>query len=176
MATTTAGLIRDRVITITEYIDPVSLTSTRLRKYRNEGGADFREWAEGNPAGAFRRFQWRDVGEERFGDVSNLDFDARTLTLEGVFAYPQSHRYGGDNALDRDDVLNQDWTEIDYNVGICGRGNFGSTYDCTPLGCTKEIEIGDAIDFLVVRAEFRFYKALSANGGLVSSLGLGLGG
>jgi hypothetical protein len=170
MATATAAAIRDQVRTIFAQIDPVSLTSTRFRDFRNEGRADFREWCEANPTAALRRFQVRNVGNDAPPEVSNTDVELRKLMLEILVAYPQDNRAGRDNAMDRDDIIEEDWDYIDFNIGICGRLNFSGTYDCTPLGCTKEIERGEVCDFLVIRAEYQFYRALSV-GGLASGIG-----
>ena len=170
MALTTAEAIRDRVRTLVGWVDPVSLTSTRFRDSRSELKGDFREWAEKSVPGCFRRFQARNVGNDEPPAVSNMSFEERRLTLEIVIAYPQDHRAGPGNALDRDDLIEQDWVEIDTNIGITGRGNFGSTYDCTPIGCTKEIERGGVVDFLVIRAEFLYLRALSI-GGLAQGVG-----
>ena len=175
MALSTAEAIRDRNLDIIEAVDPVSLTSTRFRRYRNEGKGDFRTVMESQPAASLRRFQARNIGNDEPPAVSNMSFEERRLSLEIVIAYPQDHHAGPANALDRDDMIEQDWVEIDTNIGITGRGNFGSTYDCTPIGCTKEIERGEVCDFLVIRAEFIYQRALSI-GGLVSELGAGLGG
>jgi hypothetical protein len=63
--------------------------------------------------------------------------------------YPQTHRYGADNARDRDDVIEQDWLKINRAVGIYARGNFTTatdgSYDCTPLGGIKEVERSTAL-------------------------------
>jgi hypothetical protein len=171
MALATAATIRDRSIQLIEWVDPVSLASTRFRRYRNEGGADFREWAEKNAAAALRRFQVRNVGNDQLPTVSNTDVEERRLTLEILVAYPQTNRAGADNALDRDDIIEEDWDYIDFNIGICGRGQFYTTHDCTPLGCTKEIERGPVCDFVVIRAEFLYLRALA-----VAGLAEGVGG
>jgi len=175
MSLATAAAIRDRVRQLLGWVDPVSLIDTRLRDFRNEGAAEFRAWAEENVAACFRRFQVRNVGHDETPIISNTDYERRRLDLEVVVAYPQTNRAGSDNAMDRDDIIEEDWDQIDFNIGIASRGNFGSTNDCTPLGCTKEIERGDGVDFLVVRAEFTYNRAL-AIGGLVGGLPAGIGG
>lgn len=173
MSTATPESIRDRSIVVIEYIDPVYLSGDRFRRWRNEGKGDFRSSMETAPQ--LRRFQVRNVGNDSPPLVSTNSFERRLLTLEIVIAYPQTHRAGSENALDRDDIIEQDWVEIDFNLGICGRGNFAGSFDCTPLGCTKEIERGDVCDFLVIRAEYEYERALMQNGGLVVGLGLGFG-
>lgn len=170
MPLSTASSIRDRVRTLLAQTDPVYLTGTRFRDFRNEGKADFREWAEKHPEAALRRYQVRNIGNDEPPAVSNTDVELRRLTLEIVIAYPQDNRAGRDNAMDRDDVIEQDWDYIDFNIGLCSRGNFYLTHDCTPLGCTKEIERGDTCDFMVIRAEYQFLRALAV-GGLAQGVG-----
>lgn len=170
MSTATPAAIRDRNIQLIEWVDPVSLTSTRFRRFRNEGGGDFRDAMLKAAPGAFRRFQVRDVGHDEPPTVSNTVHEEHRLTLEYVIAYPSTHRYGPDNALDRDDIIDEDWDYISFNIGICGRVNYSGTYDCTPLGCTKEIERGEVCDFLVIRAEYLYQRALAV-GGLAQGVG-----
>lgn len=167
MALSTASAIRDRVRAVIALVDPVNLTGTRFRDSRSELKGDFRVWAEANPAGCLRRYQVRDTGDADLPVVSNTDMESRIVEFEILLAYPQTNRAGADNALDRDDVIDEDWREINFNVGLCGRGNFFQTHDCTPLGATKEIERGDVVDFLVIRARYEFIQDLSTAGSLV---------
>jgi hypothetical protein len=155
----TAETIRDQVIVLLEALPPTSLTRDAFRRYRNEEGADFTAWAEKNAAAAFRRFQVRQVGQDGAPDVSNTQFEAVELELEIRIAYPQTARYGAQNAMDRDKVRNQDWERINFAVGIYGRGNFSGTNDCTPLGAVETREAGGKIDFLVVTARFRYQRS-----------------
>lgn len=176
MSLATAKSIIDRVRDIIELVDPISLTSTRFRRVRAENGYAFREAQEKAVSGALRRFHVRVVSSDDVPETTNMDFAEYRLELEVIVAYPQTNRAGSDGALDRADVMDQDWREIDYQIGLTGRGNFADSHDCTPLGCTKQIEEGQGVDFLVIRATYIYKRALSANGGLVGSLGLGLGG
>jgi len=166
VALATVEAIRDRSIQLIEWVDPLCLTSTRFRRFRNEGTADFRAWAEKNREACFRRFQVRNIGLDEPPQITNVDFKEQKLVLEIVIAYPQTNRGGPDNAMDRDDVMESDWGEVDHNVGLCSRANYALTYDCTPLGATKEVEHGELCDFTVIRAEYLFKRVLSI-GGLV---------
>jgi len=171
VALSTASAIRDRARVILAAIDPVSLLGDRFRDFRNEGTADFREWAEANAPGAFRRYQIRDVGTDEMPLVSNTVHELHRMTLEVVVAYPQSHRYGDDNAMDRDRVIDEDWDYICFNLGHTGRVHFFSGHDCTPLGFTsKTVERGDVCDFLVAEFEYEYQRALAV-GGLASGVG-----
>lgn len=161
MALATQEAIRDRVYALIEAISPSLLTPDKFRRVRNEAGADFAGWAEANPAAALRRFQVREVGEDLPPDVSNADLEAVEIQLSVSLAYPQSHRYGAANAMDRDDVMNADWKQINAAIGLYGRANFSSSHDCTPLGASKARETGAKVDFLVVTARFRYQRAIT---------------
>lgn len=154
----TAAAIRDRITTVISAIVPTFDERTQFRPSQNVARADFTAWAEQNAAGCLRRFQVRDDGTEEPPEVSNTDIDLRHITYVIRIAYPQTQRYGKDAALDRDDVIDQDWGKLNRALGIYGRANFTGSYDCTPLGATRETEIGDTVDILVVRARFSYYR------------------
>lgn len=159
MSLATAEAIRDRIYTLLESLTPTSLSADKFRRHRNELGADFDAWAEKNAAGALRRFQVREVGDDELPLVTNTTTERVRLRVSIRIAYPQTHRYGSANAMDRDDVINQDWLKINYTIGIYGRGNFSSTNDCTPLGCVKSRETGTTVDYLVVTADFEYERS-----------------
>lgn len=159
MALATAEAIRDRVYALIEALTPTSLAADKFRRYRNEDGADFDAWAEKNPAAALRRFQVREVGDDEMPLVSFVTQERVRVRYAIRVAYPQTHRYGAANGMDRDDVLNQDWLKLNYAIGIYGRAGFSSTNDCTPLGAVKTRESGGKIDYLVVAADFEYVRA-----------------
>lgn len=159
--TSTAAAIRDRITAILSAATPTTDPRSVFRAFRNEGAANFTEWCEANPAGCLRRFQIRDDGTEEPPEVSNTDVDLRHVTYVLRVAYPQSGRFGKDGALDRDDVIDQDWGLIERLIGIYGRAQFFSSHDCTPLGATREVEIGIAAHQLVVRARFSYYRLVT---------------
>ena len=165
MASTQAA-IRDRVRTLIEAITPTSLSGDKFRSSRNEAGADFMAWAEAHPTAALRRFQARFDGSEDPPEVSNTDTDLRHATLVVLIAYPHTARYGADQAMDRDDVIQQDFKKIEQAIGIYGRANFSGSHDATPLGNEgapmKETERGVACDFLRITARFSFYATVGA--------------
>jgi hypothetical protein len=76
-------------------------------------------------------------------------------------AYPQTHRYGAANAMDRDDVMNEDWLKINAAVGVYGAANFTGAYDCIPLGATMEMERGFVVDFLVVNIDVEYLRSVT---------------
>ena len=159
MALATAEAIRDRVYTLIEAITPTSLTATKFLRHRNEGGADFDEWAEKNPTSAFRRFQVREVGDDEPPLVSFVTQERIRVRYAIRIAYPQTSRYGSANGMDRDDVMNADWLKLNYVIGIYGRANFSSTHDCTPLGAVKSRDQGGKIDYLSLTADFEYVRA-----------------
>lgn len=159
MATATVEAIRDRVYTLLEAQTPTSLSSTLFRRYRNEEGARFDDWAEKNLAASFRRFQVRQIGTDELPNVSDTNTERVRMKQEIRIAYPQTHRYGGANAMDRDDVINQDWLKINRAIGIYGRTNFSGSHDCVPLGATMEMDRSGKVDYLVVIAEFEYLRS-----------------
>lgn len=162
MALATAEAIRNQIATLLEALTPSNLSSTKFRQFRNEGDADFDSVMEKNPPAALRRFQVREVGDDEPPLVSNLATERVRLRVEIRIAYPQTHRYGPANGMDRDDVMNQDWRDINYKIGLYGRGNFSSTHDCTPLGAVKTREEGGKIDYLVIAADYEYLRSLTA--------------
>lgn len=161
MALSTVESIRDQIYTLIESLTPASLTKDRFRRFRNEGAAKFEEAMEKAPAGALRRVQVREEGSDGLPHTSSvLEERVRTLLVARI-AYPQTERYGKEAAMDRDDVMNQDWLKINAAIGIYGASNFTSTYDCIPLGATKTRESGDGVDFLVIEIEVEFLRQVA---------------
>lgn len=161
MSLATASAIRDRIYTLLESLPPTSLAGDKFRRYRNELDANFDAWSEKSTNGAFRRFQVRQVGDDEPPLVSNVSEERVRVRFEIRVAYPQNHRYGRDNAMDRDDVMNEDWLKINAAIGIYGRANFTSTHDCTPLGAVKTREQGGKVDYLVVTAEYDYIRSVT---------------
>ena len=159
--TSTAAAIRDQVRTLIASLTPTALSADKFRSYRNEGGADFEDWAEKNAAASLRRFQARDDGNEDPPEVSDTLVDMRHLTILIVVAYPHTARYGADQALDRDDVMDLDWGLINGKIGIYGRANFTGAYDCTPLGAERSVTRGTNVDFLEVRMRLSYYRTVT---------------
>jgi hypothetical protein len=159
MFTVTAAGIRDQIYTLIEALTPASLSADKFRRYRNEGDADFDAWAEKNPAASLRRFQVREVGDDEPPLTSSTIEERVRVRFEIRMAYPQNHRYGAANGMDRDDVINADWLRLNFAIGIYGRSNFSGTNDCTPLGAVKVRESGGKVDYLVVTAEYEHVRS-----------------
>lgn len=157
----TVESIRDRVYTLIEALVPTTLSRDKFRRYRNEDGGRFDDWAEANPAAAFRRFQVREVGDDNLPDVSDTTTERVQTMFEIQIAYPQTARTGPANAMDRDDVQNQDWKLINAAIGLYGRGNFSGSNDCTPLGCVKSVERAGKVDLLVVRMSVEYVRSVT---------------
>lgn len=160
MATSTPAAIRDRAYTVVEALTPSTDTRTTYKRYRNEDGADFRAWAEVNPTACLRRFQIRTTGATETPPVSNFDHEEHRVTLQILVAYPQTGRYGADQAMDRDDVIDLDAFQIDKALGMQGGANFTpATADaCWISGSPREIERGDGVDFLVLELVYIYQR------------------
>lgn len=161
MATATLEAIRDRVYTLIEALTPSWNPRNKFVRYRNEEGADFRAWVEKNIAGAFRRVQAREASDDNIPLVSDTVTERVQTAIDVLIAYPQTARTGNANAMDRDDVMNQDWKLINAAIGIYGRGNFSGSNDCVPLGCVKSVEHASGVDFLVVRMSVEYLRAIT---------------
>jgi hypothetical protein len=162
---TTASEIRDRIYAVIEGLVPDMLGGDLFRRYRNELDADFRAWCTANAAGAFRRFQVRDTGRRELPDNSETGYEFHVVTFEILVAYPQTHRYGSDNAMDRDDVAYDDARLINAAVGWAAKPNFTFSAgppaipDATPLGAfERDRQSVRGVDLLVVEARFRYIR------------------
>ncbi len=163
--TTTAAAIRDRIYTVIEGLTPSRVSGDRFERYLNELGADFEAWAEAHSTGARRRFQVRRDGGIPAAAVSNNDIEERQVTFRILVAYPQLHRDGPDNAMDRDDSIDADQNAIERAIGMCGRANF--TQPLYPDACWREQSLnvsdsrGNGVDFLEMTITYSYMRALT---------------
>jgi len=160
---TTAAAIRDRISALITALTPTSLSSDAFRETRNEYGADFRRWAMANKEGALRRFQVRNKGDDETGTVTNTTEAFQRVTYEVAVAYPQTHRYGDQAALDRDDVIEQDSLKIQQAIGQVGYGNFtganpNAFWDKEGPQDVKTERL-DGVDFLAITISYRYWRA-----------------
>lgn len=156
---TTKEAIRDHIIALITAIDPDVMSGDRFRAYRNERGAKFVEAMEAAPAGALRRFQVRDTGQDEPPAVSSVDHERQLVTFQIQISYPQTGRYGADQALDRDDVMESDRKQLEQTVGLYGQANFVTPNpDAGWRDCTVDRVEGDAVDFLVVTLTLEFLQ------------------
>lgn len=159
---TTAASIRDRMETVIAALTPDVLAGDRFRAYRNEGAGDFLTWCEANANGCQRRFQVRDLGAISQPAVTNTDVEWRELTFRVLVAYPQSHRAGRQQALDRDDMIDSDRAQIEEAIGIAGGPNFANPY---PNACHLSTEVsresGAGFDLLVIDERMGFYRSVT---------------
>lgn len=165
MATTTAAAIRDRAIAVIKALVPTSDEKLRFTPYQNELGADFRKAMLDHPPGAHRMFQVRTSGRDRGIEVTNEDVEEHWLELEVVVAYPQDHRWGPENALDRDDVMDQDQHMIEDAIGWRGSANFTTLTNADAcwrdsLSAADPWERVDGVDFLVIKQLFSYYRSV----------------
>src|SRR5574343_691105 len=114
MGTTTPALIRDRLSTIIQALTPGTLAGTKFLESRDEYGGDFKAWASGHADAALRRFPVRWTGRDEAAAISGIDVEQRRVEFELRVAYPQSHRYGQSGGRSRDDVMAEDFNQIDF--------------------------------------------------------------
>jgi hypothetical protein len=165
MPTTTASAIRQRIVTVIKAVVPALDSHTPFKPYLNQQGADFRADCEQAPQGSVRRFQVRDVGDDQPPAIVNSDIEERRVTFEVIVAYPQTHRWGVDAALDRDDAMSADQHKIEHAIGLNGRENFASSVNpAYPDACWREghtmREVGNGVDFLVITQTMSFFRSM----------------
>lgn len=144
------------MLTLVEAIVPALGQPTRFKRFLNEGDADFREWAQGNPASCFRRFQIRDTGDEDMPDVTNTDREAIIMPYHALVSYAQDARGGKTNALGRDDIMSSDRKQLLHAIGLSGYVNFP---DATCLFHKATRIEGKGVDFIAIELRYRFYRA-----------------
>lgn len=159
--TTTAELIRDRMLVVVEGLAPRSQPKILFRRYKPEGRADFIAWAKGAGDAAWRRVHIRTVTDVRLSIV-NSAVEERLVTFEARIAYPQTDRAGKHGALDRDDMAAADTLQVTDAIGERGRENF-----TTPLpdACWRSSEpparvVDDGVDFVVLVLSLSYMRAI----------------
>jgi len=167
--TTTAGAILNQIVTVIEALSPI-VVATPFRHHRAEGAADFLKWAEEKAASSFRRFFVRHEPTGGAPAISNTDFEEKTATFHVIVSYPQaSARTGvssGGEALTRDNVIDRDFTQINYAIGMDGRSNFippnpDACWDNRSPGRLPRL-VGKACDFLQLKLMYRYHRSTTA--------------
>jgi hypothetical protein len=160
MANTTAGLIRDRIITVITGLTPTLHSSDAFRVYLEELDVPFEEWIAKNPQ--LRRFSVRDAGSYSPPVVSNSDVVRREVTFEILVAYPNTNQYGSDASRTMDDVIEQDMNQIENAVGLHGSANFTAPYAdaCWSSGETSRI-VDESVTLLSIVQRMEFSRSTS---------------
>lgn len=156
--TTTPEALRDQMIAVIKAILPRAESGQPFKPFTNELGANFQEWAEGHADACFRHFQVRATGETDVPTISNTDIEEQTATFLVRVAYPQSNRWGGSNALDRDDVMDRDAQQINRAIGMAGGANFVGMDACWIRGGVEPRVEGAGVDFLELRLTYIFMR------------------
>lgn len=158
MATTTFSAIRDRQRTVIEALTPTTRGDVKYLAARDE--QDFRAWAQANKAAAFRRFTLINGFEYTEPEVDNHDVMYQRMTEEIVIAYPKAMgTYGLENRRDLHDVMDEDWRQIDKNIGPYGQnlGNWLDGQSYCSLKSVVPVEEDDIV-FTVLTYEVGFYR------------------
>lgn len=160
--TTTAESIRDRIIEVIASLTPTMLVGDRFIEFRNEGEGDFVGWAETYVAGCLRRFQVRDTGDDAPAEVTDGVTELRMVTFEILVAYPQSSRFGQDEALERDDVIAEDLDQIEHAIGEFGRGRFVAPHpEAAWVDGSAITTTGNGVDMLVIQQTMVFWRSMA---------------
>ncbi len=165
MAVTTATAIRDRISTVIKALTPTVMSSDTFLEYRNERDANFVAWAEANPTAALRRFQVIDTGDDFPAKGTNTTEEYRFIRWRVTIAYPQTHRYGDQAGLDRDDVRMADQHQVETAIGARGGANFTASnphadWTNDPEATTKVERGPNGIDFLVIEQTMGFWRTM----------------
>jgi hypothetical protein len=157
---TTAAEIRDRILDVIEALTPSAMAHPLFLRYRQEGAGDFYAWCEQQPAASLRRFSVRYFTAPTEPTVSNTDVERVRVQFEVAIAYPQSHRYGGQNSLDRDDVAESDRNQVRNAIGLNGGANFIDPYPPATFveALATTMLQGQGMDFHVIRQVMEFAR------------------
>ncbi len=165
MATTTAGAIRSTIQALVKAIVPAIDSELAFVPYLNQREASFRRDCQANPAACTRRVQVRARHADKVPDVTNTDVIAERVHIDIIVAYAQTHRFGADAGLDRDDAIDSDRMLIENTVGREGYQNVPNATWLTPGAPGSETETRverpdeGGVDFLVITQTMRFYRA-----------------
>lgn len=115
---TTAGAVRNQMISLVEDITPALHAATKIRAYREE--QEFREWAMANPSACLRRFSIRFLGDTSQALVTDHTVERVEEGVEVVVAYPTNWRLAssGTQQLGLDDAMASDAKKIDAAIGV----------------------------------------------------------
>lgn len=165
MPTTTAAAIREQMVGLIVGLTPAYDSAVPFVPSTSDRHGNIRSWSRANPSASTRRFQVRSRVVRQWTDITNTDVEAVLATFEIVVAYAQTHRWGPDAALDRDDVIESDQSWIEQTVGRDGYANISNASWLGPNAAGSEtatiIERDDAagVDFLVITQTMRFFRA-----------------
>jgi hypothetical protein len=151
--------LRDHMIGLLRTAAPTAMAGDSFLPYEQEGDGDFIEWTMSVGAGAFRRFQIRDTGDDLGAVGPSADIEWREATFEITLAYPQDSRAGAAGALDRDDLMRADQELVERTIGMLAAASFQGpgVPNASWLGSDATRVIGDGVDFLIVRQRMGFW-------------------
>lgn len=159
MATTTAAAIRDVMRSTVRALTPPGLVNVPYQAHDER--VEFRRWAEQTKGGAFRWFSIRDMGAIEPPVVSNADVEWVVTRFVCQVAYPRDYRYGGQLAMDMDDVIELDLRKIEHAIGTNGYSAIESAVGnatVTTDGTARDEE--DACVFGVLTLTVRYWRAM----------------
>jgi hypothetical protein len=164
MATTVAA-IRSTMVTTVQALTPTSLANRPFRAHRED--VEFRDWAEANPAAAFRVFSIRDTFEHEGPFVSTTVLEELRTVLACEIAYPRVGDYVNDSGarrplVDRDDILREDIKRVRNAIGLNGYQTLDPAGgNATVFRETISMDVGEAVVFAVIRLHTMYREAMS---------------
>lgn len=160
MPTTTAAAIRNAIVARIARLVPVIEAE---RFIPSQELSDFRDAAERNKTGCFRRYSVRFMGAVTPPLVSNTDVERVGDDIEVVVAYPTTGRFGAKALHALDDVIASDLRQIEHEVGSNGFANLNT--DLAMVGAATVLTVGQAredgpaVTFGVLRLRVEFYRS-----------------
>lgn len=153
-STTTTPALRALLIANIAAID--AHESPGFRVYRHDQGAQFTDWCDANPAGAFRRYSVRDYGFDAIESVNQTGLEWRRVQLRITVAYPHTNRAGAQGAVSRDALMRIDRHAIEVATGLRAYISL-ETLPAVYLSSRASKAIGASCDFLVIDAVYGFF-------------------
>lgn len=156
---TTAGAIRDRMISLIEDITPAIHAGQKFRAHREE--SDFREASNGNPPGCLRRFSVTFGGDTTQALVTDHQTERVEETVEVVIAYGTDWRHGGIQRLGLHDAMASDAKKIDAAIGVASSDSTLKGLATVFRNDSKSREDAGPVQFSVITYRIEYARSLA---------------
>lgn len=124
----------------------------------------FRRWCEDNVGACYRWFDVRSMGDSKTPSASSVYIEERECMIRIMVAYPQTGRFGDDQALARHKVMEADRARIERATGMVGVANFSDPNpdaSCLETVTDPRLE-GAGVDFLVMTHRMIYVRQYDA--------------
>lgn len=156
---TTAGAVRDRMISLVEDITPAIHAQQKLRAHREQN--DFREASGAVPGSCLRRFSITFLGDTTQALVTDYQTERVEETVEVVIAYPTDWRHGGTQQLGLHDVMASDAKKIDATIGVAASDSTLKGLATIFRNDSKSREDAGPVQFSVIAYRIEYARSLA---------------